>query len=158
MQENKREIAEQYFLKGYNCAQSVVFAYKEYSGIDEISLLKTVSALGGGIGRLRETCGAVSGMAVVCGWLRGYAEPSDTQTKKDLYVLVQRLAGEFKAINGALSCRELLGLKANAVVGGEPSARTEEYYKRRPCVKMVGDAAEILQNYLTEEGVLRETK
>ena len=133
----KRELGESYFAAGYNCAQSVVLAFKDELNIDEETIKKISSAFGGGMGRMREVCGAVSGMLMVLGMLKGYSDPKD----------VKSLAGEFKEKNGSIICRELLGLSEKSSAP-TPEARTPEYYKKRPCKLLVGDACEILEEYL----------
>ncbi len=131
--------AKDYFAKGYNCAQSVVLAYSDIMELD-IETLATISApFGGGLGRLREVCGAVSGMALVAGKLAPCYNPEDSQSKKDNYSLVQSLANEFRNANGSVVCRELLGLAPirEEVAGWKPT-------KKRPCAELVALAAEIV--------------
>lgn len=146
----RKEIAEEYFLSGYNCAQAVVLAFKDLINIDEKTAAMISSSFGGGIGRQREVCGAISGMVIVLGALKGYSDPKNVTAKKEHYTLIQRLCGKFKEINGSIVCRELLGLseKSSTPV---PEARTSEYYKKRPCKELVGIAAEILNEYLENE-------
>ena len=143
----KKESGENYFAAGYNCAQSVVLAFKEEVGLDEETLKKISSSFGGGMGRMREVCGAVSGMLMVLGLIKGYSDPQDGKYKGEYYALIQRLAGKFKERNGSIICRELLGLK-ESVSAPSPEKRTDEYYKKRPCKLLVGDACEILDEYL----------
>ena len=125
-----RNTAEEYFLQGYNCAQSVVLAFshliKEKSGIDESQLVRMVSPFGGGMGRLREVCGAVSGMFFVLGALEGYDNPKDNTGKTRLYEDVQLLAERFEKENGSIICRNLLGLKEGRE-NPVPEERSEEY-------------------------------
>lgn len=146
MKVNPQERAEQareYFTSGYNCAQSVFLAYQDITGIDEV-LAATISApFGGGMGRLREVCGAVSGMTMVAGFIAPNSQPNDNENKKNCYATVQALAEEFRAENGSIVCRELLGL-AQQKDGPTPSPRTGEYYKRRPCAEYVAIAARIV--------------
>ncbi|MBO5302582.1 MAG: C_GCAxxG_C_C family protein [Lachnospiraceae bacterium] len=143
----KKEQAQALFLEGYNCAQAVAGAYAEEMGMDLKMVVKMVSSFGGGMGRMREVCGAVSGMFFVAGALFGYDDPKDTESKKMHYERIQYLAGKFKEQTGSIICRELLGLEGKDNTP-TPSARTKEYYKKRPCVEMVGIAAEILEEYL----------
>ncbi len=147
----KRETAERYFLEGYNCAQAVVLTFADELNIDRDTLLKISSSFGGGFGRLREICGAVSGMGIVAGALKGcdFSEAGQDAKSKH-YALIQQLAGAFREINGSIVCRELLGAKI-AATNPQPDSRTPEYYKSRPCAKLVGDAAEIAEKYLTEQ-------
>lgn len=141
----KREIAEKNFLAGHNCTQAVVAAFADELNMDMDTLMRVSSSFGGGFGRLREICGAVSAMGIVSGLLKGCdfsKEGIDAKAKH--YALIQKLAGEFSRINGSIVCRELLGAKL-ALTDPQPDARTPEYYKSRPCAKLVGDAAEILE-------------
>lgn len=139
----RAEQAREYFTSGYNCAQSVFLAYQDITGIDEV-LAATISApFGGGMGRLREVCGAVSGMTMVAGFIAPNSQPNDNENKKNCYATVQALAEEFRAENGSIICRELLGL-AQQKDDPTPSPRTGEYYKRRPCAEYVAIAARIL--------------
>lgn len=144
----KREYAESLFMRGYNCCQSVTVAFCTETGIDEETMKKLSSAFGGGIGRLREVCGAVSGMAVVIGLIYGFDDPDDNATKKKLYAEVQKLANDFKEENGSYLCRDLLGLSGPSYP--TPSERTADYFKNRPCKDLVGYAAETLDNYIKE--------
>ena len=144
----KRQIAEQNFLDGYNCTQAVVMAFADELGIDRDVLVKVSSSFGGGFGRLREVCGAVSAMGIVVGLLEGkYFSKEGIQAKAEQYAKIQKLAGEFKEINGSIVCRDLLGAKL-ASTNPQPDERTPEYYKTRPCAKLVGDMAEILERYI----------
>ncbi len=140
----KAELASDLFLQGYNCAQSVAVAFRDELGLTKEQAARTVSAFGGGMGRLREVCGAVSGMFFVVGTLYGYDAPDD-QAKKELYALVQQLAGAFREKTGSIVCREILDNPPTDPTG---SPRTEAYYKVRPCVRMVYYAAEILEDYI----------
>ena len=147
---NKREEAIALFEKGYNCSQAVSGAFCEETKIDFDTMMRISSAFGGGMGRLREVCGAVSGMFMVAGLLFGYGSPEETQAKKELYARVQALAFRFKDANGSYVCRELLGLDIKGADKPTPEKRTHEYYQKRPCKELVGDAAEILEKYLAE--------
>ncbi len=146
----RRQRAEKLFKMGYNCSQSVAGAFCDMTGLTLESTAKLASSFGGGFGRLREVCGAVSGMMLVLGICDGYSDPTDNITKKAHYEKVQKLAGEFRDINGSIICRELL----NGMSNGDgkdnspnPAERTAEYYKKRPCAELVGIAAEILDRY-----------
>lgn len=141
----KKERARQLFLEGYNCAQAVAGAYAEEMGMDFSAVVKTVSSFGGGMGRMREVCGAVSGMFFVAGALYGYDNPKDSVAKKEHYERIQHLAAAFKKETGSIVCRELLGLEGQDDCP-TPSERTEEYYKKRPCVELVELAAGILED------------
>ncbi len=138
-------MAKENFLSGYNCSQSVVLAFSDLTGVDKDTLLKLSSPFGGGMGRMREVCGAVSGMYIVLGLLEGYSDNKAYEQKKELYKTVQELAERFKVQNGSIICREVL---KNPSSSPEPTIRDENFYKERPCVKMVMTAADILENYL----------
>ncbi|MGN1145657.1 MAG: C-GCAxxG-C-C family protein [Acetatifactor sp.] len=138
-----------YFKEGYNCSQAVFLTFADKYNMDKGMALKLSSSFGGGVGRLREVCGAVSGMCMVAGLLYGYDEPKDLEGKAEHYARIQELAGEFRERNGSIVCKELLGLtkKEDSPI---PDKRTEEYYKKRPCVQLVGMAAAIMEQYLDE--------
>lgn len=143
---SKSEEAKKLFLEGYNCAQAVAGVYVKEMEMDMKNVVKAVSSFGGGMGRMREVCGAVSGMFFVAGALYGYDDPKDFDAKKEHYERIQWLAARFKEETGSIICRELLGLEGSDR-DSTPSRRTEEYYKKRPCVEMVALAAEILEDY-----------
>lgn len=146
--------AKELFLEGYNCAQATVLAYEDFFEESPETLAHLVSAFGGGMGRLREVCGSVSGMFFVLSKLYGYADPKDTDGKMELYARVQELAARFKERNDSIVCRELLDL-AEKVSVPVPEERTPEYYKKRPCPDIIADAADVLEKYLKEQGVLK---
>lgn len=142
---NRTTLAEQYFLKGYSCSQAVVLAYKDLIKLDEKTCLKIASPFGGGMGRLREVCGAFSGALIVLGYLKG--NPTiDIKKKTELYEDIQKMAKEFEKVNGFLRCRDILNLRSKS--NAKPSKRTKQYYDHRPCQKIVGNAASILEKYL----------
>ena len=141
------EKAAELFLEGYNCAQSVAVAFCDVTGLDPDFTARTVSAFGGGMGRLREVCGAVSGMFFVLGNLYGYDSHGDDGAKMQLYTQVQELAAQFREKNGSIVCREIL---KNPPSDPKPSPRTAEYYAKRPCVRMVMTAAELMDEFLKE--------
>ncbi len=140
--------AEALFKEGYNCAQAVLGAYAEELGLPIETAMKLSSSFGGGIGRMREVCGACSGMFMAAGLLYGYDTPETGAPKMALYERVRELADRFRKENGSIICRELLGGKAE--VGGTPEARTETYYQKRPCAEYVRIAAGILEEYIKE--------
>ena len=146
---NKADSAEELFRMGYNCSQSVYAAFAEDLGMSVEEAAKLASPFGAGFGKLREVCGAVSGMVLVLGDLCGYQDPTDAAGKQALYALVQRLCGSFEKSEGSLICRELLGLAKGEDLA-EPAVRTEEYYQSRPCVGACRRAAELLEAYLTD--------
>ena len=145
---NHGEKAEALFKKGYNCSQSVLLAFSDLTGLDETTAAMLASSFGGGLARLREVCGAVSGGAMVLGLLRGYSDPTDREGKKAHYARVREFTNRFKEQNGSIICRELLsGVKTTA--GGDPEERTEHYYQKRPCAALCRQAAEILDDLLS---------
>lgn len=149
------EYAEALFMRGYNCSQSVVCAFNDLTGLDDSLAKKLASPFGGGMGRLREVCGAVSGMFIVLGFLEGYDDVEDISKKTELYRKVQFLASEFEKRNGSYICRELLGL-SNGKDSYIPEERTKEYYEKRPCPKKVASAARILAEYMNGDLKLPE--
>lgn len=137
--------AAELFLQGYNCAQSVVVAFCDVTGLDEKTSARMISSFGGGMGRLREVCGAVSGMFFVLGWLYGYDTPGDDHVKMTLYSQVQALAEKFREQNGSIVCREIL---KNPPTDPNPSPRTAEYYRVRPCARMVLTAGRLMDEFI----------
>ena len=146
----KEEKAKAFFKEGYNCAQAVSLAFADDLKIDKNTVIKLTSSFGGGMGRLREVCGAVSGMFMVAGLFWGYTDPDDHRTKTEHYQRIQKLANQFKEIHGSIICRDLLGLteKPDRPI---PDKRTTDYYRKRPCVQLVGDAARILEEMIRQE-------
>ena len=140
------------FRKGYNCSQSIVLAFEDMLSIDESTLSRMASSFGGGMGRLREVCGSVSGMFMVAGLLYGYDGPETGQIKAAHYARIQELARRFEDKYGTIVCREILGLDVRHDTP-TPEARTDGYYKKRPCPEIIGDAAEILEQYIKENPV-----
>ena len=139
--------AAELFLGGCNCAQAVAVAYCDLTGLSESFAAKMASSVGGGMGRMREVCGAVSGMLMVAGLLYGYDTPGDDEIKKAHYQLVQQLAGEFRQEVGSIVCREIL---KNPPSDPNPTPRTAEFYAQRPCARMVLLAGQILDRYIQE--------
>ena len=150
----RRELAGEYFLQGYNCSQAVVLAFSDIIGINEKDALKLASSFGGGMGRLREVCGAVSGMFIVAGLLYGYDTPERGEIKAEHYRRIQELAKRFEDKYGSVICRELLGLNVKHDTP-EPAPRTADFYKKRPCKEIIQTAAEILDNFICEENEKR---
>ena len=146
---SKREEAMKLFKAGYNCCQAVVGAFSDDIDIGFKTAMLISSSFGGGMGRMREVCGTVSGMLMVLGLRFGYSNPKAFAEKTEHYKRVQECAGKFKEKNGSIICRELLGLglKRGEADSHIPSERSKEYYKKRPCVDLVGDAAEILEKF-----------
>ena len=134
------ERAKELFHQGFNCSQAVFAACADIYGIeDEALALRLAASFGGGIGRMRQTCGAACGMFLLAGLQNGSAIPGDAEGKKNNYTLVQDLAAKFKDENGSLICAELLGIAPKPQTP-TPEARTEAYYQKRPCVEMVASA------------------
>ena len=146
--EDRIQRATQLFKSGYNCSQSVVAAFADIYGFTEEQALRMAASFCGGIGRMRETCGAACGMFLLAGLEKGAVDGADKEGKAANYALVQELAAEFKKRNGSLNCGELLGLKKRAEISSVPEERTEQYYAKRPCYKMVEEAARIWAEYL----------
>jgi C_GCAxxG_C_C family probable redox protein len=149
--EERVEKARRLFKEGgYNCCQAVVLAYNDIFGLEDELAASLSSGFGGGMGRMREVCGAVSGMVMLAGMIRPASDPTVKDWRTANYALVQDMAGEFKKINGSIVCKELLGLVPMGSCtpapkeSPEPSDRTPEYYKKRPCEEMVGIAARIV--------------
>lgn len=148
MEENKySKKAGELFREGYNCAQSVFCAFADDLGLDFETALKLSSSFGGGMGRLREVCGAVSAMFMIAGLKYGYTTPNNDNIKAEHYTRIQKLAEEFKKRNKTIICRELLGLDIQQD-SPIPSKRTEQYYKVRPCEELVKEAAYIISNHI----------
>ena len=145
----RREMAMANFYEGYNCSQSIVLAFADLIPIEKTTLLKMSSSFGGGMGRLREVCGSVTGMFMIAGILYGYGGPETGQVKADHYARIQELARRFEETHGSIVCREMLGLSVRHDVP-VPEARTQEYYKKRPCPEIIGDAADLLEQYIKE--------
>lgn len=140
---------------GYNCCQAVVLAYNDIFGLDDKTAASLASGFGGGMGRMREVCGSVSGMVFLSGLISPADDPSYKEGRTANYALVQKMAGRFKEINGSIVCKELLGLvpmgsgAKTAEESPVPSDRTAEYYKKRPCEELVGISARIVGEFIT---------
>ena len=143
---NRVEKSEELFLKGYNCSQAVIGAFCDKIDLSFDDAMKISLGFGGGMGRMREVCGACSGAFMVIGMLYGKSAPTTTEERKELYARIRAIAEEFRIDNGSIICNDLLG--GNAEVGGTPSERTKEYYKKRPCVECVKSAVRILEEYI----------
>ena len=146
--------ARELFLDGYNCSQAVLGAFCDEIGMDFNTAMKLSSSFGGGMGRMREVCGTVTGMFMVIGLAMGNDNSKDNTTKKNVYKSVQELAAKFKEDNGSIICRELLGFQKNNKESYVPSERTNEYYKKRPCPELCKYAADILEEYLKKENLI----
>lgn len=138
------------FCEGYNCCQAVFATYADIFGIEKELALKLASPMGAGIGRMREVCGTVSAMALLAGLKEGNTDPKDEKAKTAIYETVRRMSDAFKETQGSIVCRELLGILSREK-SAAPEARTDEYYAKRPCCKLVKRAA-----YLVEHDLLQE--
>ena len=138
-------LAGDLFLEGYNCAQAVAVAFSDVTGMDKKEAARLAAPFGGGMGRMREVCGAVSGMYMVLGLLYGYDSSDADSKKKELYRQVQELAEKFREENGSIICREIL---KNPPSDPNPSPRTAEYYAKRPCARMVMTAARLMDEFI----------
>ncbi|MEY8338378.1 C-GCAxxG-C-C family protein [Lachnospiraceae bacterium 62-35] len=141
------ERAKALFLEGYNCSQAVAGAFCEEMGMDLETVAKMSSSFGGGLARLREVCGCVSGMALAAGAIYGYSDPKAGKEKTAHYERIQKLAAKFREESGSIICRELLA-GINNDTRPVPEERTEQYYKKRPCPELAALAAEILEREL----------
>lgn len=151
--EERVERARNYFTSGYNCAQAVVMAFDDVMDMSPETLTRLAAPFGGGMGRMREVCGTVSGMAMVAGAISPSSNPQNLEERKANYALVQQFADSFRAENGDIVCRRLLGLEpmAERSENAMPSERTAEYYRKRPCAEYVGCAARIVAEYLAKD-------
>ena len=150
MESEHAEKACQLFAEGLNCAQAVMVAFSDVTGMDKDLAMRLSSSFGGGMGRMREVCGTCSAMFMITGILYGIGEGFTHEEKSEHYKRIQLLASQFKEKHETILCRELLSrLKVTSTP--EPEKRTEQYYKSRPCVKFVRTAAEILDTYIAEK-------
>ena len=149
---DRGERAECYFRQGYNCSQAMVLAFSDLLNLDEAALSRMACGFGGGISRLREVCGTMSGTVMILDLLFGYEGPETGEKKRALYARVQDMAGRLEKANGSIVCRELLGLRQQRDTP-EAEARTAGYYQKRPCAGLIAAAARILQAYLQENGI-----
>lgn len=147
---SKGDIAKGYFEQGYNCSQSVALAFADEVGMDGKLIARLTGGFGGGMGRMREVCGTVSGTAFVLSALYGYSDPTDADAKAQLYADVQKVAGEFKDENGSVVCRDLLGLTQDGFDNPQPEKRTDTYYKKRPCGDLVKMSADLLEKFIAD--------
>ena len=144
------QIAREHFTSGYNCAQSVFLTYAEKYGFDKETALKLSSSFGGGMGRMREVCGAISAMFMIAGLENGYIENNNDEIKAEHYTRIQNLANEFKKKNESIICRDLLGVDADD--NPIPSKRTSQYYEERPCEELIADACKIIDEFILKKG------
>lgn len=141
---NRAEKAKNFFLEGYNCAQAVAMAFADLTDMSEETVAKLTIGFGGGMGRMREVCGAVSGAVFIMGALYG------DKSKQEVYSEIQKVAGKFREENGSIVCRELLGLSISGADSPVPEKRTEGYYKKRPCAELVYMSAQILDEKIKQ--------
>ena len=146
----KAELAVENFKNGYNCSQAVAAAFCEDFGMSRADCLRISEGFGGGMGRMRSVCGAVSGMFMLAGRKHSKAEPKDLETRKLIYRLVQDMAEDFKAQFGTIICAELLG-GIKTAPGAESTLRDSKFYQERPCLRCVALAAEIAEKYLYDD-------
>ncbi len=149
--EDRIDKAVELFMKGYNCSQSVVAAFADMYGLTKEQALRMSASFGGGIGRMRQTCGAACGMFILAGFEEAAVDGDDREGKGRNYELVQHLAEEFKKRNGSIVCSELLKLGSKTNVSYMPEERNKEYYAKRPCARMVECAATIWSEFLKEK-------
>ncbi len=147
----RREKAISLFYEGYNCSQSVLLAFSDLIDDSEENLARLSFLLGGGVSRLREVCGAVSGMGMAAGMIFPVPVPCTGKEKAENYKMMQSLAFEFKEKHGSYICRELLNIDKPGAQTPTPEARTPEYYKKRPCPELIGDAVGILEKYISNK-------
>ena len=145
----RAERAKQYFTSSHNCAQSVLLAFSDLTGLDEVTAMKISSSFGGGMGKLREVCGAVSGMFMAAGLLYADGEVPTQEDKAAHYARIQELAARFRSQTGSILCRDLLA-QVETASGSVPEERTEQYYKARPCGDLCALAGDILSQYIEE--------
>ncbi len=146
----KGQRAKELFKEGYNCSQAVLGAFAEDLGLELSTAFKISAGFGGGMGRLREVCGAVTGMFMVLGMKYGYDDPNASDEKKALYKDVQALADKFKQENGSIVCRDLLGLNTKGKDDPSPEVRTNTYYKKRPCADLCEYAADLVDEFIKQ--------
>ena len=149
--EERIQRAVELFKSGYNCSQAVVAAYADLYGFTEDQAFRMAASFGGGIGRMRQTCGAACGLFLLAGLETGAVDGADQAGKSRNYEVVQALAEQFRQENGSIICADLLGLNKQAPTPHEPEARTPEYYKKRPCAMMVESAARLFAQFLENQ-------
>ena len=143
--------AREMFLQGYNCSQAVVGAFADLFGFDSVTAMKFAEGLGGGIGRMRLTCGAVAAMATLASMKLSSGEPGNLKLRGEIYAVIQKMAGEFKENNGSVICAELLGAALPKDSSAQPEERTPDYYKRRPCADKIYQCALLVEKYLCQD-------
>ena len=151
--ENRIQQAVDNFMQGYGCSQSVVAAFADIYGLDDNMAKRIAAGFGGGVGRMRMMCGAVSGLVILAGLDCGQTEGNDRQGKSACYKVVQELLETFRQRNGSIICSELLGLGGvkPQPISHMPEERNAEYYKVRPCARKVESAARVFAEYLEKK-------
>ncbi|MBE6858114.1 MAG: C_GCAxxG_C_C family protein [Ruminococcus sp.] len=147
----RAEKARSLFMEGYNCSQSVLGAFADLYGLDMNTAMRLSDGLGGGMGRMRLTCGAVSAMAIVAGLELSSGRPKDSDNRTEVYAKVREMSEKFAEKNGSVICAELLGSAVPGDNSSRPEARTAEYYKKRPCAECVYDCAAIIESLLLSD-------
>lgn len=148
---NRSDQSQQLFKSGYNCCQSVMGAFKDVVGIDEKTLMKLYDGFGGGMARMRLTCGAVSAIASIVGMLYSNGNMGDLQNRYEVYKKVQEAVGVFKEKHGSVICGEILSGVITGGDGPRPEERTKEYYQKRPCLGCINDATLIIETFLNDK-------
>lgn len=143
--------AKEMFLQGYNCCQAVVGAFADAFGYDPAEAMKYAEGFGGGMGRLRLTCGAVAAMAMLAGMKMSHGQPGDLKRRGEIYAVIQQMTEEFKSNNGSIICAELLGLALPKDNSPQPEERTPDYYARRPCPDKIHQCGLLVEKYLLGE-------
>lgn len=149
--ESRVDRAVKTFEEGFNCAQSVFSTYADCFGMERETALRMSSAMGAGVGRMREVCGAVSSMAMLAGLKEGNDDPQNEEAKEHIYALVRQMSARFREEYGSILCRELLGLEEGAEESAKPSVRTPEYYASRPCPGIIACASHIIEEILLDD-------
>lgn len=139
------------FKSGCNCSQSVICAYSDVFDMDEHTAMRVSEGFGGGMGRMRSVCGAVSGMFMLAGLKYSKGVPKDIETRTKVYSVVQQMAKDFKEKNGSIVCGDLLGINLPKDTGAVPTERSADFYKKRPCIGCISDCAGLVQKYLINE-------
>ncbi len=147
----KSDTAKDLFHQGFNCAQSVAATFAEHYNIDQPTMLRLATGFGGGIGRMRQTCGAFCALTLLASLEKGFDTAPNNDAKKSCYELVQQLAQDFKAQCGSTICSELLQLSKDHKISATPAERTQKYYQKRPCAEIVATAVRIYENYLNSK-------
>lgn len=142
------KLAKENFKSGCNCTQAVVCAYCDLFGLPTETGMVVSEAFGGGMGRMRLTCGAVSGMFMLAGLKYSSGVKNDMEGRKKVYSTVQEMAKAFREKNGSIICADLLGLNMPKDGGATPTPRTKEFYEKRPCIECIGDCAMLVEQFL----------